>query len=238
MTARRAGTLAVALVGAGVLLAVLLVTWAASIGPSEVLRGDGPAPVAPTSVSTTAPALDSDGSPPPSGEGGNATLLRVVAIVLNAATAVLAVVLLAQLVRWGVRARRVRRTRLRRLVALGGADFDVIEPGAAVARELLAGSVAQRDALTGGTPRNAVVACWHRFELASAAAGIARREWETPSEHVIRVLDLVDADPASVSRLAGLYREARFSEHELTEADRDAAREALDAIHRSIGAVA
>ena len=52
------------------------------------------------------------------------------------------------------------------------------------------------------------------------------------------MLDLVDADPAAVSRLAGLYREARFSEHELTEADRPAALEALDAIHRTIGAAA
>lgn len=238
MTARRAGTLAVALVGAGVLLAVLLVTWAASIGPSEVLRGDGPTLAAPTSETTTQPASSSDGEPPPSGEGGNAGLLRVVAIVLNVATAVLAVVLLAQLVRWGVRARRVRRRRLTRLAALGGADFDVIDPGAAVARELLADSQRQRDALAGGTPRNAIVACWHRFELASAAAGVARRDWETPSEHVIRVLDLVAADPMPVSGLAGLYREARFSEHELTEADRTAALEALDAIHRSIGATA
>jgi hypothetical protein len=51
----------------------------------------------------------------------------------------------------------------------------------------------------------------------------------------MRVLDLVDAHEPAVSRLGALYREARFSEHDLTEADRQAAVEALDAIHRTIG---
>jgi hypothetical protein len=51
----------------------------------------------------------------------------------------------------------------------------------------------------------------------------------------MRLLDLVDAYEPAVARLAELYREARFSEHEVTEADRRAALEALDEIHRTIG---
>lgn len=35
-------------------------------------------------------------------------------------------------------------------------------------------------------------------------------------------------------RLAGLYREARFSEHEMTESDRSLAVQALDDIHHSL----
>jgi len=239
MTARRAGTLAVALVAAGVLLAVLLVTWAASIGPSEVLRGDGPSKASPTAVPSASQSVaepDSDTGEEQERPARHSTFTRVVALVLNIATVVVVVLLLVQLVRWSVRVRRVRRARRTRLTALGADEFEVVEPSTAVARELLADAEAQRAALADGTPRNAVVACWHRFEIAAAAAGIERLVWETPSEYAIRVLDLVDADPASVSRLAGLYREARFSAHELTEADRAAAIEALDAIHHTIGA--
>ncbi|WP_028642593.1 DUF4129 domain-containing protein [Nocardioides sp. URHA0020] len=241
MTARRAGTLAVALVAAGVLLSVLLVTWAASIGPSEVLHGAGPSPATPTAVPSSAaatPSSDDETAPDPDDGPNNAALLRVLALVLNLATLVVALVLLGRMLRWLVRARRVRRARQLREAALGGSGFAVIEPGAAVARELIADAEGQRDALAGDTPRNAVVACWQRFETAAGAAGIERREWETSSEHTIRVLDLAAADPAAVSRLARLYREARFSEHQLTEDDRAAALESLEAIHRTIGAPA
>ena len=112
----------------------------------------------------------------------------------------------------------------------------MLEPPQRVARALVEGAAEQRQLLAeGGTPRNAVVECWHRFETAAAAAGLERRAWETSSEYTMRVLDLVDAHQPAVSRLGDLYREARFSEHELTEADREAALEALDAIHRTIG---
>ncbi|GAA4693006.1 DUF4129 domain-containing protein [Nocardioides conyzicola] len=235
MTARRSGTLAVALVAVGVLLGVVLVTWAASIGPNDVIRGDGPSLATPTdqpSQSAT-PQGDTDPVPRPHDAGAHAGWIRVIAVLLNVAAVVLVVALLVWLVRWLLAVRRVRRDRASRSVRLESA-FDVVDPGAAVARELLAGIDAQRAALTGGSPRNAVVACWHRFELAAAAAGVERRAWETSSEHTIRVLDLVDADPAAVSRLAGLYREARFSQHELTEDDRTAALEALDRIHRTV----
>jgi len=242
MTARRSprwglGTLAVVLVAASVVLAVVLVTWAASIGPSEVLRGDGigkasqsvePGP----SVSASPPAQpDQDQDQVGDGQG----LLHVVAVILNLATLGVAVALVVWLVRWLRRLRRVRRARVARAAAVEQAAFDVLEPSDAVARELLADADSQRAALTGGTPRNAIVECWHRFELASADAGVYRHAWETSSEHTLRVLNLVDAAPASVAVLARLYREARFSEHELTEADRATALEALDEIHRSIG---
>lgn len=235
MTARRTGTLAAVLVAAGALLVVLLVTWAASIGPSEVLRGTGPTPSTPTvSVTQSAPAAAPGSQKPPPPQPNNKDLLHVVAIVLNIATAVLAVVLLVQLVRWARRARRIHRLRLARRAALGDDEFEVIEPGVAVARELLADADAQRDLLTDGTPRNAVVSCWCRFETSAAAAGLERQPWETSSEFTLRVLDLVEADTVAVSRLGGLYREARFSEHELTEDDRAEALAALDEIHRTI----
>jgi hypothetical protein len=243
MTARRSpgwgrGTLAVVLVAASVLLAVVLVTWAASIGPSEVLRGDGIGKAAQPTGEPSGSATASPLAPPDQDEdqvGDGQGLLHVVAIILNLATLGVAVALVIWLVRWLRRLRRVRRARVARAAAVEQAAFDVLEPSEAVSRELLADAGSQRAALIGGTPRNAIVECWHRFELASAAAGVDRHTWETSSEHTLRVLNLVDAAPASVSVLARLYREARFSAHELTEADRARAIEALDEIHRSVG---
>lgn len=238
MTARHAGPVAaLSVVGAVVAvgLLVLLLTWASAIGPGEVLRGPGPTPPTPTetAVATSAGASPQDQRLPRRHDPNNKDLLRVVAVVLNVASVVVGVVLLVRLVRWARRARLARRRRLARRQRLDEADFEVREP-AAVAAELLAGAQAQLDTLLAGTPRNAVVACWHRFETAAAAAGMERQVWETSSEFTLRVLDLVEADTAAVGRLGALYREARFSEHEVTEGDRTAAVAALEEIHRTI----
>lgn len=236
MTARRAGTLAVALVATGVLLAVLLVTWAASIGPSKVLRGEGIGKSTPSIQPSPSVTTVTGTQPQDLAERGDGTgMLHVLAIVLNVATVVVAVLLVVWAVRWLRQLVRTRRARAARQAAIDHAAYDVITPREALARELLADAGSQRAALVGGTPRNAVVECWHRFELAAAAAGVERQVWETSSEHTLRVLNLVEAAPASVSQLARLYREARFSEHELTEADRTTAIEALDEIHRTVG---
>ena len=112
----------------------------------------------------------------------------------------------------------------------------MLEPPDAVALEMAADAAAQRQLLVEtDSPRNAVVACWHRFESQAETAGVGRHQWETSSEYTMRVLDLVDAYEPAVSRLAALYREARFSEHELTERHRADALAALDEIHRTIG---
>jgi len=86
-----------------------------------------------------------------------------------------------------------------------------------------------------GEPRNAIVACWHRFEQQAVRGGVVRRPWQTTAEFVLGVLDLVSADRGAVTRLADLYREARFSDHPMTDEHRRAALEALDAIHLSLG---
>ena len=87
----------------------------------------------------------------------------------------------------------------------------------------------------GGHPRNAIVACWDRFEEQAERVRAARQPWETSSEFTLRLLDLVSADAAAVTRLEALYREARFSTHEIDESRRDSAIEALHAIHLSLG---
>jgi hypothetical protein len=114
-------------------------------------------------------------------------------------------------------------------------DFDVLESPERVADAIVDDAADQLALLLGGAPRNAIVACWDRFEEQGERVGVARQPWETSSEYTIRLLDLVRADPAAVARLERLYHEARFSEHEIDESRRDSAVEALEAIHRSLG---
>lgn len=77
--------------------------------------------------------------------------------------------------------------------------------------------------VTEGSPRNAIVATWIRLEEAITLAGFEPREAETSTELVRRALTAYPVDEQAIGRLADLYREARFSEHELTEAHRDEA---------------
>ncbi len=115
-------------------------------------------------------------------------------------------------------------------------DFDLLPSPETLAREMAGGAAAQRDLLQSGTPRNAIVEVWNRFETLAGNAGATRRPWETSSEFTLRVLEAVDADSSAVSRLGGLYREARFSDHELTEEHRAAAVAALEVIHAGLTA--
>lgn len=238
MGARRASATAVAAVLGGVLLVTLLAVWAASMGPGDVLRGDGPAPpvrsytVSPSATGADEAADDEDleaaleREPPDSGvlEGaGIALVLLLVAALLYGAYRV---------GRWG---RAVWQARDRPEPVPEEVEFDVLAQREPLARQLAAGAEAQRDLLREGAPRNAIVAMWNRFEVESESAGARRRSWETSSEFTIRVLEAVDADSVAVGRLAQLYREARFSEHDLTEQHRDTALEALAAIHAGLG---
>jgi Domain of unknown function (DUF4129) len=236
MRARRASTVAVASVVATTLLVVLLAAWASSIGPSGVLRGDGlPSPSRPSATATSTPSQPSQqqAQEQDADTGGTRPWVRALAALVDLAVLAAALVATVLLVR---RARRVRRERLarRRKDEAVASAFEVL-PATAAAREILADAPEQRALLLEGSPRNAVVACWHRFETQAARAGLDRHPWETSSEYTMRVLDLVDAYQPAVTRLGELYREARFSEHEVTEALRQEALDALDTIHRTIG---
>jgi hypothetical protein len=243
MSGRRAGSVAVAAVVVAALLLVALAAWASTSGPSGVLTDKGFDPAATPSAEPSVTASD-DPAPSPFDPGGPEDVsthawVRVVALVLQVAVTLVAAYLLLRyvvlpLVRW-LRGRLSLRRKER--AAEAEADrFAVLEPPEAVAREMVADASAQRRLLLDtASPRNAVVACWHRFEAQAEAAGVGRHPWETSSEYTMRVLDLVDAHQPAVSRLAALYREARFSEHELTEQHRADALTALDEIHRTTG---
>ena len=87
-----------------------------------------------------------------------------------------------------------------------------------------------------GSPREAIIATWLDLERLVAAAGVPRRPSETSSELVVRVLDDREVPAAALTDLAALFREARFSTHEPTEALRERAAGDLDAVHAALGA--
>ena len=124
------------------------------------------------------------------------------------------------------------RPRLRwRRKARGATDFEVLpDVAAAVVDEV----EAQRAALLEGAPRNAIVRCWLTLERDVAAAGLARHPADTSVEFTKRVLARYSVDSEAIHDLAGLYREARFSDHPLGEPARQAALDALDRLHEGL----
>lgn len=86
---------------------------------------------------------------------------------------------------------------------------------------------AAREALSTGRPRSAIVACWMQLEHDIAGAGWPRDVAETSAEYVQRVVAQASVDRGAISDLAALFREARFSDHELRDLDRTHALDAL-----------
>lgn len=240
MTPARAGTSAVvAVLGAAGLLLVL-VTWAASIGPDRVVSGGHVERIRPDEPSF---ATASDSAVDPIEEARNQERgeppgwLDAMAFVLELLTVAVVGFLAVRLLRrlhqlWKGRTRR-RRSPPEEV------EFEVLGSAARVAEVIELDAADQRWELAEeGEPRDAIVACWHRFEQQAVRGGVERRPWQTTAEFVLGVLDLVSADRGAVARLADLYRESRFSDHPMTDAHRRAALEALDTIHHSLGRTA
>jgi hypothetical protein len=218
------------------LLVVLLATWAASIGPDDVFRGEGltrigeaeessPTPSQTSATETAGDTADREpGDPPP--------WLAAVAALAQVATFAVLLYLAYRAMLWAGRLRRERHQGPQRPPDF---PFEVLDEPERVVEAIVSDAPGQRAMLLEGTPRNAIVACWHRFEVQASSVGLAREPWETSSEFTLRLLDLVSADPHAVSELAVLYREARFSDHELGEEARSRAVTALDSLHRQLG---
>ncbi len=237
MSPARAGTSAVvAVLGAAGLLLVL-VTWSASIGPDRVVSGGHVERIRPDEPSLGTSSADADDDPVEKAReqerGEPPGWVEAVAFVLELLTVAVVAFLSFRLLR-KLRQQWKDRTRRRRSPP-EDVPFEVLGTAARVAEVIEEDAAEQRAVLSeGGEPRNAIVACWHRFEQQAVLGGVERRPWQTTAEFVLGVLDLVAADPAAVARLADLYREARFSDHPMTDEDRRAALEALDAIHHSL----
>lgn len=139
------------------------------------------------------------------------------------------------LLRWGrwVRERLAEESAEPRLAA----GFDLLPDAADLADRIAADREEHRARLAEGTPRNGIVQCWVLFQEAATGHGLPPLPTETSTEYLTRLLHLLDVDPRPAARLAGLYHEARFSTHPLTEEHRVAAREALDALHADLASL-
>lgn len=85
-------------------------------------------------------------------------------------------------------------------------------------------------------PRAAVIACWVTLERAAAAAGLPRRDAETSAELAARLLRSSAVQPDVAQALSALYREARFSPHEVDEEMRTRARALLQQMQVQLAA--
>ena len=232
MSGRRASVTALAGVLGAVALMLLLVTWAATIGPDEVVRGEGNPPNYETLPTETVEPVDPTSNRGSAGSGDQNLLFTIVSIVVTVLGAVVMLAVVLSVLRW-LLTRDWRRHR--REPEPEEIQFDPLDAPAEIARTMVARAREQRAVLAEGSPRNAIVACWHQFEEQAATAGVRRQTWETSSEFTLRVLDRLAADSAAVTTLAELYRAARHSTPEITEADRAEAQVALDLVHRSLG---
>jgi hypothetical protein len=220
-----------ALLPGAVAAGLLLLVWVATSGPAQIIGPSHQIPVVPSHRPQA--SVSPQTQPPLSGR----ELFKHVhqkydlhwigdllawALVLS----VVVVVLLALRWAWS--------NRWHRPAPVEATDFDVLPSVDAVSAVVSDDAAAQLDAVERGSPRNGIVACWVRLEEATAAAGVPRAEWETSAEFTVRVLTRLDVDPRSVGTLARLYREARFSEHELGEQERARARSALEQLHRDL----
>jgi hypothetical protein len=236
VSGRRAGASAVAftLLAVGVLL--LMVMFAARSGPQRIFAG----PLHDPDIGPAHPSFSFSLPPLAKGRRHSEGLIHNNPVFTAIGWMVRLAILVCVL--WLVY-RGIKRL-VQRLKELAGrsrpetpepVDFDVLDDPEPLAEAMRRDADAQFELLLGGEPRNAIVACWDRFEEQAERVRASRKDWETSSEFTLRLLEAVAADEAAVSRLEALYREARFSDHPIDEGRREAAVEALRAIHASLG---
>jgi hypothetical protein len=152
------------------------------------------------------------------------------------AAMILLLIAFAALIR---RLQRMRRRPMRLGVGVGEAEEEIgaLEPTMR-ARLHRAAQQARADltARSGGLLSDAVVAAWLRLEEAAAHEGAGRAPHQTATEFTTALLSRYAADEAALTELRRLYQRARFGPPgKVTEADADAAIDALDRILHALG---
>lgn len=105
----------------------------------------------------------------------------------------------------------------------------------AVTRELSAAVEQALIVVEDGPAREAVVACWLLLQRAAAAAGSPARASETARDYAARLAGEQLISEAALTDLAELYREARFSAHEVGPDLRARARRRLAVLQTELG---
>lgn len=185
---------------------------------STTVTPDSPAPPRPTGQRTVSPTPESAQSKVP-----------LALWVLFAIPLVIAAALLVWLVLGGRERRRRRRLATPPFTP---SDLDALDVD--LEQRLTDVVQAQLADLSTGVPRNAVVAAWLALEEAASDIGFYRKPALTSAEFTEQVLAAYRLDDAAIRRLSSLYREARFSGHEITEQHRRAAGEALNTLRAEL----
>jgi hypothetical protein len=218
----RRGAAALAALGAALFV---FAAWATTASSIPIIRGvvpehrDGGLRRHPT---IEPPA----GEKPPKERPSDSGLDLDLTIVLYALLITLLVALAFVLFRRVALRRRPRRLRREPAEAESEGDDWELAATEGLARSAARGLVA----LTEGEPRNAIVACWIELEDAVARIGPPRDPALTSEEFTSEVLQRYAIGYTEIVSLGVLYREARFSEHRMSERDRASAIEALTAL--------
>lgn len=165
-------------------------------------------------------------------DGFRLTLPGVFAVLLLLAAVVLAVAILARLKLVLRRRRRLDPGGLR------GSAGSLLEGEGPEEEELARVLQARISTIGEGSPRNAIVAAWIALEQVAEGAGVPHLPPDTSTDFALRTLSTHAVDRDALHELAALYREARFSTHELTETHRSQARECLDRLRLQLSGVA
>jgi hypothetical protein len=201
------------------LLALVLATFL-NTTPTELGRQEPPSPsVAPEDGATAA-------EPPIAPRRPEQPDDRVL-LYLEVTTVALVAMTLVGTVVTTVRGRRARREPdLGPLIIAAAGPDSQLEPLVVAAQW---GLVEVADPRRG--PREAIIACYAAMERALAdSPDIAPRDSDTPSEVLARAVQNRALRADSASALVGLFTEARFSRHVMTEVHREQAERALRAV--------
>jgi hypothetical protein len=214
------------LIAAAAVFAVLVIAssggavqvWQDPTVSEERDEGGGGQRLEPQAV--TAATLPAEDEEPPR----NGWLAAVAIVLLSVLAAMVIWSLATTFPRWRPKRRSARVLPPAPFTSLPGSD----------APEVTFDEEAQLDALRHGSPRNAIVECWLQMEHDVALAGWPKHAAETSTEYTTRVLASTSLDSSAVHDLAALYREARFSRHELDQGHRERAVTAVLLIHGAL----
>jgi hypothetical protein len=219
MTERRRVVLTV-----GVGAALVAVSFAAALSGGQVHRLAGPGgtrpPLPQAAPRTDLPTPQAQASIPPAVAAAGQEYDRVLQVLL----ALVVVAAIGTIVVLGLRLRARARAE-REPDAEGGDPAPGLSPAEQAGRAVRSG-LDDLDA-QGSDPRGVVIGCWLALERAAAAAGLPRRDSDSPTDLATRLLAGADVPAPTLGDLAVLYRAARYAPDEVTGASRDAARRAL-----------
>ncbi|MEZ5093692.1 DUF4129 domain-containing protein [Nocardioides sp.] len=211
-------------VGAAVFAVVLIVGWGAAVGPRAVVRPTTPttAPVvqdtSPSSSASPRPRDTEESSKRPADDNGLVAGFALVVVALIATAGLIAVLV-------GFAAlSTVRHVRLGRLgPGRDGAGSEPTPPSgldAEAVESLTRAMSLQLADLQRGSVRDAITRCWVAVEEEATHWGVGPRPTDTSTEFALRLLRGLGADPEAAQDLAELFREARYSDHEMGEDQR------------------